>query len=195
MGKVFITLLASVLLSGCAGLYRLNNAVSTYSQWPAESKPASYAFERLPSQQTRPEQQQRLEDAARHAIEGAGFTPATDPSRAEFTIQLGARVNANDTSLYDDPFWWHGGLHSHRAGASFGLMGFGWIPSSPTYERQIALLIRNRQTGQSLFEAHATNDGNSPSLGPLLQAMFDAAMTDFPHGGVNPRQIVTYIDR
>ena len=195
MWKAFTTLMTGVLLAACVGLHELSNEVSTFSQWPAELKPGSYVFERLPSQQMRPESQKRLENAARHAIEGAGFTPAADPKLADFTIQVGARVSANERPLYDDPFWWHGGVfHSHHGGPSFWHPGFIWMASSPSYEREVALLIRDRRTGEPLFEARATNDGGSPSIGALLQAMFDATMIDFPHGGIHPRRVVTRIE-
>ncbi|WP_372526224.1 DUF4136 domain-containing protein [Piscinibacter sp.] len=195
MWKAFATLVTAMALAGCAGLHELSNDVSTYSQWPADRKPASYVFERLPSQQTYPQQQQRLEDAARRAIEGAGFAPAADPKNADFTIQVGARVSANERSLYDDPFWWHGGLyHSRHFGRPFWGTGFGMMYTTQTYEREVALLIRDRKTGQPLFEARATNDGASPTIDSLLTAMFDAAMKDFPLSGINPRRVVTRID-
>jgi hypothetical protein len=143
------------------------------------------------------DQQQMLEDSARRALEGAGFVPAPDAKTADFVVQLGARVNYSDRSLYDDPFWWHGGLYHPRYFGSFrrgygygGLGGFGY---TPTYEREVALLIRDRKTGTPLYEARATNDGGSPSINPLLSAMFEAAMKDFPHGGINPRRVVTQI--
>ena len=58
---------ALVLLGGCAAMRQLDSEVSSYSQWPAARGAATYTFERLPSQQTRPERQQALEDAARAA--------------------------------------------------------------------------------------------------------------------------------
>lgn len=183
---------ATLALAGCANLYKLDNDVSTYSQWPAGRKPASYTFERLPSQQARPEQQQRLEDAARPAIEAAGFTPAADPAAAEFTVQVGARTSANDRWPYADPFWWPGGPwygpgFRHR-GMWPGWYGPAYDPSS--YQREAAVLIRDRKTGQSLYEAHALNDANAPSFeGGVLPAMFEAAMKDFPNPGINPRTV------
>ncbi len=201
---LMLTALAAALgVTGCASLRDLSNDVSTYSQWPAERKPTTYAFERLPSQLARPDQQQMLEDSARRAMEAAGFAPATDPASADFVVQLGARVNPSERSLYDDPFWWHGGLyHSRfypgfhpgfRRGYGYGL-GFGYGGyGMPTYEREVALLIRDRKTGTPLYEARAVNDGGSPSINSLLSAMFEAAMKDFPNGGVNPRRIVTQV--
>jgi hypothetical protein len=195
MHKTLTLLIATIVLGGCASLNQLHSDVSSYSQWPAERKPATYAFERLPSQMARPDEQQRLEDAARGAIEAAGFSAAADEKSADFVVQLGARVNANDRSLYDDPFFWRGGLWYSRYGRGFWGPGFGMGLSTPTYEREVAVLIRDRRSGAPLYEARASNDGASPSIDSLLPAMFEAAMKDFPNGGVNPRKVTTLITR
>ena len=197
--RVLTLALAAAALSGCAALRDLRSEVSTFSQWPAERKPGSYTFERLPSQQANAEQQQRLEDAARPAIAAAGFTPAAAGAAADVTVQLGARVNVDDRSLYNDPFWWHGGLYRSRFGVGFGygrggFGGFGpWGLSTPTYEREVAVLVRDGKTGTPLYETRASNDGGSPSINTLLSAMYEAALKDFPSGGSTPRVVVTRI--
>ena len=200
MLKLISLFAAALALSGCAAFNHLNNEVSSYGQWPADRKPSSYTFERLPSQQARPEQQKSLEDAARRAVESAGFTPAADAKAADVSIQLGARVSADQRSPYDDPFWWRGGLYhsrSARLGRGFwgGGVGLGVQFATPTYEREVALLIRDRKTGQALYEARASNDGASSSINSLLPAMFEAALKDFPTGGINPRQVTVEITR
>lgn len=194
MSKTLSLLIAAVSLAGCASLNSLTSEVSSYSQWPAERKPGSYAFERLPSQQTRPQQQQLLEDSARPALEAAGFTPAADAKDSEYIVQLGARVSATE-QYYDDPFWWRGGLYSHRFSRPWPYYGMGFGIPSTTYEREVALLIRDRKSGQPLYETRASNDGGSPSIQSLLPAMFEAAMKDFPAGSVTPRQVTTEIPR
>jgi hypothetical protein len=199
MMKTLSLAAAALTLTGCAAFRNLNSEVSSYGQWPADRKPASYVFERLPSQQARPEQQQALETAARRAVESAGFTPAADDKTADVSIQLGARVSANDRSPYDDPFWWRGGVyysHHPRLGrGGFWGPGLGVQFATPTYEREVALLIRDRKTGQALYEARASNDGASPSINSLLPAMFEAALKDFPTGGVNPRNVSVELTR
>ncbi len=198
MMKLLSCFAAVLALTGCAALRSLNSEVSSYGQWPADRKPSSYVFERLPSQQARPQHQQALEDAARRAVELAGFTPAADEKAADVSIQLGARVSATDRSPYDDPFWWRGGLyysHHSRLGRGFWGPGIGMQFSTPTYEREVALLIRDRKTGQALYEARASNDGASPSLNSLMPAMFEAALKDFPTGGINPRNVSVEITR
>jgi hypothetical protein len=57
----------------------------------------------------------------------------------------------------------------------------------------VALLIRDRRTGQLLYEARASNTGPSASIDRLLPAMFAAAMQDFPSAGPNPRTVTTKI--
>jgi len=194
MTRTLSLLIATVTLAGCASLNSLTSEVSSYSQWPADRKPGSYAFERLPSQQTRPQQQQLLEDSARPALEAAGFSSAADPKDSEYIVQLGARVSATE-QVFDDPFWWRGGLYSHRYSRPWPYFGIGFGIPSTTYEREVALLIRDRKSGQPLYETRASNDGGSPSIQSLLPAMYEAAMKDFPAGSVTPRQVTTEIGK
>jgi hypothetical protein len=183
-----LLLSAALALGGCATIDQLDSDVSTFSQWPAGRKPAGYAFERLPSQQARAEQQQTLEGAARRAIEAAGFTLEPDLNAAEFSIQVGARVAPNERAFYGDPFWWHGGLYGPRR-RSYYSPYWGFNLAAPSYEREVAVLIRDRKTGQTLYEARATSDGASSASSTQLAAMFEAALKDFPNTGLNPRRV------
>jgi len=191
---------AALALAGCAAFNNLNSEVSTYGPWPADRKPASFAFERLPSQQEHPQHQQQLEDAARGAVEAAGFRAAADEKQAEYLMQVGARVYSNDPWIYNEPLFWRGGWRygyypRWGRGPFYGMHG-GWgYPSSPSFEREVALLIRDRKNGQLLYEARASNAGPSASIDYLLPAMFEAAMKDFPGGGPNPRQVTTQISK
>lgn len=190
MRKTLALLITAFVLAGCASLNLLNNDVSTYSQWPQGRQAGTYAFERLPSQQARADAQQQLENAARPALEAAGFTPAADAQEADFLVQVGARVTAY-ADPFDDPFFWRGGPFWGRR--HFWGPGWGWGYTGPDYEREVAVLIRDRRSGQALYEARAANSGASPSIESLLPAMFEAAMKDFPHGGINPRKVTTEI--
>ncbi|MEP7057095.1 MAG: DUF4136 domain-containing protein [Caldimonas sp.] len=195
--RISLVLAALLALGGCAAMKSFDSDVSSYSRWPAERKPTTYAFERLPSQQARPEQQQLLEDAARPAVEAAGFAPSSDPQSADVTVQLGARITATDRSPFDDPFWWGPGLRRpffypyHARGFWGPRWPYGWGPRwrDYDYEREVALLIRDRKTGQPLYEARANSDGLTPMVETALPAMFAAALKDFPNGGVNPRRV------
>jgi hypothetical protein len=192
----------AVALSGCASLNRIDNDVSSFSRWPAGRAPGTYAFERLPSQQARPQQSQLLEDAARQAIEQKGFTPVPEGRSADVSIQVGARIVETDRSPFDDPFWYHGFGTWHRpfAYGRFGrpFWGPGWrggywgphYHSMPYYEREVAVLIRDKRTGEPLYEARAESQGATAGLANILPAMFVAAMQSFPTGSpTNPHRV------
>jgi hypothetical protein len=178
---------AAVLLSGCASMNSVTSDVTSYSQWSPDRKPTSFTFERLPSQQAQPEQQDKLEQAARRPLEDAGFTEATDKSAAAYSVQLASRLNMYDRySPYYDRYGFYGGYGGRLWGPGVGL---GMRFDTPWYEREVSVLIRDRKTGQSVYETRARNDGTSSGSPEVLEAMFSAALKDFPQPAVNPRRI------
>jgi hypothetical protein len=195
--RSLLSVAALVVLGGCASLHDLSSDVSSFSRWPSERRPATYAFERLPSQQAQPEQQHELEEAAKPALEAAGFTPAADPGRADVTVTLGARITRVDRLPFNDPFWWGPAFRQPFAYGPRGRLfwGPGWYPgwgprwSDYGYQREVALLIRDRESGQPLYEARASNDGYVPMAATALPAMFRAAMQDFPGGAPDPHPV------
>lgn len=184
-------LCTALLLGGCASLNVLDSDVRSYSQWPEGRRPATFAYERLPSQQAEGARQAELEAAARSALGQAGFTEAADPASADVTVQLGARVTRTDSPYYYDPFPFYGmGWYGRRAWPAWG---WGWGPGyyrdPPSYEREVAVLIRDRKTGQALYESRATNDGLTSGGTAFLAAMYEAALKDFPRPAINPRRV------
>lgn len=197
-------LAALAVLSGCASFDNIDADVSSYSRWPAGRPPATYAFERLPSQQANPQQAQMLEDSARRAVEGAGFAPVGEGTVPDVTVQIGARVVETDRSPFDDPFWygsfgpWHRPFAYGRGYRPFGgpgwrrgYWGAGWGADFPTYEREVALLIRDKRTGEPLYEGRAENDGRTSGIATVLPALFVAALKDFPNGSPSHPHRVT----
>jgi hypothetical protein len=201
MLKLWLSAFGLAALTGCASLSSVDSDVSSFSRWPAGRTPGSYAFERLPSQQAHLQQTQMLEDAARHAVEGAGFTPAAEGASPDVTIQLGARIDELDPSPFDDPFWYgrFGPFHRPFGYGRYGQPFFGagwrngyWRPGYdlPYYEREVAVLVRDKRSGDALYEARANSEGSSAILVDLLPAMFTAALADFPSGStVNPHRV------
>jgi hypothetical protein len=107
-------------------------------------------------------------------------------------VQVGARVSRSDRSPWDDPLWWHGGFGVWRPGPwRSPLWSSSWRLEPPRYDREVAVLLRDRASGAPLFEARASSEGfqrstDSAALAPL----FSAALMDFPATGVNPRTVV-----
>jgi Domain of unknown function (DUF4136) len=186
-----LALVLPLLLLACAGPRVITSDVASFGDWPAERKASSYAFDRLPSQAAQPEMSDALEAAARDALAKAGFQPVAPGQQPEVLVQVGRRVSRVLEGPWADPLWWRGGfgywrpspwLHP-RYGSAYG---YGY---SPRYEREVALLIRDRASGKPLFEAHASSDGGSYGDSQLTGAMFQAALMDFPKLGVNPRRV------
>ncbi len=186
---VLTSLSAAALLAvtGCAGPYTVSADVSSYGNWPADRKPGTYAFDRLPSQQQNEEAAKRqtaLEDAVRPALEKAGFTPAADAKTADVLVTLGARVTAYDPVPWDDPLWWRwrGRLMISPRYGYVGPGPWGWRQDpffDRRYDRAVAVLLRDRASGEALYEAHASNEGISAGDG-LLGPLFSASLAEFP---------------
>lgn len=187
--QLFAVAAVALAATGCAGIRTISTDVSTYGQWPADRKPSTYVFERLPSQQERAAEQDGIEAAARQALASAGFTPAPAGAEPDVLVQVGVRVSRSDYVVWDDPLWWHGGFGRWPYGAWRG-PAWGFPPATTSrYEREVALLIRDRREGKPLYEAHARTDGSGAGSDELNQAMFIAALKDFPATGLNPRTV------
>ena len=188
--------LAGGTLAGCAAMNTVTSEVATFGDWPAGRAPGRYAFERLPSQQAQAKRQADLEAAAVRALEAAGFKAAPDAAQADVIVQIGARISRTDVSPWDDPLWWrwggtywrHPGWRSQpRSAFYYANFNSGWYTR---YERNVAVLLRDRATSTPLYEAHAQTDGTTAGDTALLAAMFEAALKDFPAAGAtNPRQV------
>jgi len=212
MSRSTVAALAMVALSGCSSLHVLDTEVSTFSRWPAGRAPATYAFERLPSQQANPQAAAVLEDSARRAVEAAGFVPAAEGAVPDVSVQIGARVTATELSPWTDPFWYgpygwgpYRPVFYGRYGRGYwgpygspywgpygryGAWGPGYYGYSPYYEREVAVLIRDKKSGEPLYEARASSEGSTSGAISLLPSMFSAALQGFPTGGpASPRRV------
>jgi Domain of unknown function (DUF4136) len=186
--RTMAALLGAALMAACASMNSLRSEIASYGDWPAARQPGTYSFERLPSQQQRPELQQRLEDAAHGALEAAGFTAAPPGTQPDVLVQLGARITRYDRSPWDDPLWWRGGFGHWRTRPWVGPYPsrWGWYGEPSRYDREVALLLRDRGSGAPLYEARASSEGYSSGGDEILGAMFRAALADFPKSGGVP---------
>lgn len=184
-----LALSALGILGGCTALNTVHADLSTWGDWPAGRAPGTYAFDRLPSQQSDAEAADRIEAAARPALAAAGFVPAAPGAKAEVSVQVAYRTTRTSSAAWDDPLWWRGGFGLYR----HAWPGPVWVIDprfdSTRYERQVAVLLRDAATGQPLYEARAANEGSTAGGDALLQGLFRAALIDFPRHGPNPRPV------
>lgn len=181
---------AALVLGGCAAMRTVSCDVSSYGDWPADRKAGSYAFERLPSQEARKAESEVLEASARGALAKAGFKPAEAGQAPELIVQLGARDDLAEQQPWDNPIWWRGGYGYWRP-TPWLAPRWTWGTRGPNtvYERQVALLIRDRASGKPLFEARASSEGFRTADAAALGALFEAALTGFPKVEGNPHRV------
>lgn len=213
---VWPALLAAALATGCASMDSLTADVATFGEWPAGRGAASYAFDRLPSQQAAGEatqqaarQADRLEAAARGALERAGFKPVAAGQSPDVLVQLGARLTRTDPVPWADGLWWRGALPPWP-----GAWRGAWMPPLPPlgpgiapawawhvraeprrYEREVALLIRERASGKPLYEARASVETFTRGDDATIAALFAAALQGFPKVESQPKAVTVSLPR
>lgn len=171
---------AAVLLSGCAGMHTVTPEVRSFGAWPAGKAAGTYVFERLPSQQQPLSRAAQWEQLAAPALAKAGFKPASDAAQADVIVALGVRVSASEADPWTDPLWyrWNAPLYAWR---------FGMPPRAHPlfverrYAREVGVLLRDRASGQPIYEARASLDGATRGDDALVAALFEAALGDFPN--------------
>lgn len=198
-----------VALSGCAGVYRIDNQVESFARWSdagvaalaphsLPTPPQHYRFERLPSQRSGAsgQSQDALEQWTQNALVPLGWTKADAPDKATWTVEVSGSSTQLPYAPWETPwerddFNWIGQ----------GWMGVGdghgyvvWSPwalhnMSPYYQRQVALVIRDASSGRAVYESRAAHDGRWNSTPALWQAMLSAALADFPAPPTGVRQV------
>jgi hypothetical protein len=179
-------------LGGCAGVTELSSQVSSRGNWPEGRKPGRYVFERLPSQQSQTELQDKLEAAAQASLAAAGFEPVSDAQKADVSVQVASQIQI-DRPRYD-PYWTGWGPWGRPGWGGWWGPGRGGVSMSMTMEppyvlMQVDVLIRDRHSNQVLYETHASTDRLGAADERLYPYLFEAALKDFPHQAVSPRVV------
>lgn len=179
---------AMLALAGCASTYMLDNTVQSFSQLQGLPSPATYRFERLPSQQD-PAQVQ-LEGMADAALNAAGLR--RDDANPRYSVQIGART-AETLSPWADPWgrgWGWGGWGGWGWRRHYGVgVGFGMPYEPPWYHREVNVVVRDLAANKVVYESRAINDGPFFDATKVFPAMFQAAMQGFPNPPQGPRVV------
>ena len=188
--KSIVRILAIVTagaLAGCANTYTLDNTVQSFSQIPALAQPASYRFERLPSQQD-PAQPQ-LEALADAALNAVGLR--RDDASPRYSVQISARSN-RAISAFADPWgpYGHFGFGAWGGRRHWGMgVGAGYPPEPSWFHREVDVLMRDLSSNKVVYESRAISDGPYFDSAKVFPAMFSAAMQGFPNPPPGPRQV------
>ena len=195
MKKLLGPLVLVAALYGCAGPRLIDSDVQSFVSGAVPARPASYRFERLPSQADSPQQQQ-LEDLAGVALAKVELTPAPLVSgavagtaaapTAQYAVQLSVQIEAM-RSLYGDSF--HGGFWGHSMG-QFGGMGLGLALEPTWYRHAVHIVLRDSHSGQAVYESKASFEGPWPDSAHLLPVILDAALQGYPNPPAGARKVV-----
>lgn len=191
----------ALVLAGCAGLSRVDSTVQSFARWDATPSgapagavpdgPQRYRFERLPSQVDDAGGQARLEALARTALASRGWTAADTDAGARWTVQVSATSVRSPRDPWNDP-WVPWRLRGHVVAGNGHLVFapvFAFPPDPPDQQRQVSLLIREAATGRLVYETRAEHVSRWNNTPALWQAMFEAALRDFPKPPAGPRQV------
>lgn len=190
-------LLAAALLAGCSGMRIVDSDVAAFSA-PATgalSPPASYRFERLPSQQG--QSRDALESLV--AVELAKVNLRLDNTAPQYSVQVNLRMFRDPLPPWYDPRYTNGYFRPYAVASPYG--GMLRFPPTlshfeyPYYRRDIGLVMRRLATGEVVYETRAKHDGPWPDDAAVLPAMLQSALRDFPNPPPGLRRIVVEIPR
>ncbi len=231
--RIAIYLIVSALLlvvTGCASTRLIESQVTAFSTLPAATTatspatagrpaPATYRFERLPSQQAdaqRRDQQEALAQAAldKQGLQRVGDAPGAPGSPvARYSVQMTLSMQRADGLAWDGwgtplagpyaaPWGWGGafisigvGSHGHRHGGGFA----SWSPypygyfSQAYFVRDVSLVMRDVANNQVVYETRARHEGRWADSAAVLPAMLEAALRGFPTPPAGTRRVVVEI--
>ena len=197
---------AAALLTGCAtGPVMVTSDVQSFSSIATVTTPATYRFERLPSQQagqaTGNTGQQLLEQLAEPALAKVGLI--RDEAKAQYNVQVTATLKSVTfgTDFYGYPYWGYprmsmyygrgGWWPGYGYGPGWG-MGASWAYMD-TYprdvQREVSVVLRDAASGNVVYETRANNYGLYGGDGTVLPLMFEAALSGFPQPPQGPRRV------
>ncbi|TSE25599.1 hypothetical protein Tsedi_01184 [Tepidimonas sediminis] len=195
--------LAAALLAGCAGTLRLEHTVRSEAAWPAAARPAAgdrYVFERLPSQRggDAAREQDQLEALAAevlasHGLQRAEAAPGAAASAVPWGVQLVARSVKYPYAPWDAPEPRPGWMPYGQIVVGRGVvtsLGLQWQVRPPYWVREVALTVRDRRSGEVVYETRATQDGPWADAPALWRALLQAALDGFPQPPAGPRRVV-----
>lgn len=173
-------------LSACASTRVIDSEVRSFGGSVAPATPATYRFDRLPSQQSgdanAQDAQERLEALASAAMADVGLTQSD--SKPQYLTQISATVEQIVRTPVRPPFapfapFGMGGFwRFHHPPVGFGMA----LAMEPPWSRYtVQIVLRDSSSKQVVFESAAQHIGPWSDAGNVLPAVLRAALRDYPN--------------
>jgi predicted small secreted protein len=194
-----IVLATALLLAGCSSMRLVDSDVNTFPTPSAQSVtvPATYRFERLPSEQAEGPARDALESLAQPELAKVGLQRAD--AAPQYSVQLNVRVVRDLRAPWDEPRYTAVVRPPYPTYGPYGTVwrtpGFGYISDIPYYRREVHLVVRRIADTQVVFESRANHDGRWRDDQNVLPAMLQAALQGFPNSAAGLRRVVVEIPR
>lgn len=173
-----------LVLGGCATTRIIDSEVRSFAGVTPPAQPASYRFERLPSQDLQSYAQERLETIAQPLLESVGLRKeVTEP---KYALVMKASVEAIENPTFS---------RSWRRQQWLDRDGFMRLPSmglmlEPSWQRySVSLVLRDIASSQTVFESSAQHMGPWSDTQQLLPAVIRAALSDYPNAQPQPHSV------
>lgn len=193
----YVLCAAALLQAGCASTRLVDSDVVSYTPTAAQaiSVPATYRFERLPSQQAQADLQQQLETLAVPVLSLFGLQ--RNDQSAQYSVQLDVRVQQDLDAPWESP--WFGVSRHHFIGygsVRHGRFGLVAIHSDfPAYRREVSVVMRRVPDNQVVYESRALHEGRWSDDAAIVPAILQAALNGFPKPPAGPRKVNIEIPR
>ena len=173
-----------LVLGGCATTRIIDSEVRSFAGVTPPAQPASYRFERLPSQDLQAPAQERLETIAQPLLESVGLRKeVTEP---KYALVMKASVEAIENPTFS---------RSWKRQQWLDRDGFMRLPSmglmlEPSWQRySVSLVLRDIASSQTVFESSAQHMGPWSDTQQLLPAVIRAALSDYPNAQPQPHSV------
>lgn len=194
VSRIFSLLIvaSALVLGGCATTPRPDAEVQAYSKLAAPVGQAAFRFEVLPSHQDANKRRAEVEAMAERALAKLGLT--RNDAKARFSVQVAARVHREDRLDWPDNWHYGWGWYGPRHFSPVRRLGPLWgMPTTPWFQREVSLTLRDLASGEVVYETHARQEGTGGATNAILEALFNAALGEFPSASGALRPVVLHL--
>ena len=180
----------TLTLSACGIPRMINSEVQSFVGSPPAIAPATYRFERLPSQQS--QTQDHIEALAQTALQRVGLTHSSSDAQSLYRVQVQTQVVqfqpvSTRVRSYSPP-----AIDAYGNPVHSPLL---FLMQPPWYGHSVHVVLRDSGSGQVAYETKARFDGPWSDSAALWPAILEAALRDYPQPTSGVRKVTIELPR